>query len=188
MKKSLLILSIILLVISCSSRNQFHRKQYNNRYYISMSKTKKLKKNDHAQDNNLSEIKSENLISDTVEHYKFSFLNDSSITIEIPDNPKNKNNLNETMGKKTYVSSLSDSTLRGNEFSLKYNEWAQKKITKPSMFSDENTLSLFWIVVVIILIIWVIGAFTGGFGIGGAIHLLLILALILLILWLLGIL
>ncbi|HWY98329.1 MAG TPA: DUF5670 family protein [Bacteroidia bacterium] len=55
---------------------------------------------------------------------------------------------------------------------------------------DEGSaaLSLLWLVIVIILILWLIGILAGGFGLGGLINLLLLIALILLILWLLRIL
>jgi hypothetical protein len=46
-------------------------------------------------------------------------------------------------------------------------------------------LSLLWIVIVVILILWLIGILAGGFGLGGLINVLLIIALVLLILWLL---
>jgi hypothetical protein len=60
-------------------------------------------------------------------------------------------------------------------------------VAKP-MASDADALSLFWVVIIIILILWLLGVLTGGWGLGGLIHLLLIIALILLILWLLRIL
>ncbi|MGV3632403.1 MAG: hypothetical protein ACO1O6_14445 [Bacteroidota bacterium] len=48
-------------------------------------------------------------------------------------------------------------------------------------------LSLFWIVILIIFLLYLVGLLAGGFGLGGLIHLLLVITLILLILWLLGI-
>jgi hypothetical protein len=48
-------------------------------------------------------------------------------------------------------------------------------------------LSLFWIVILLIFLLYLIGLLAGGFGLGGLIHLLLVLTLILLILWLLGV-
>lgn len=48
-------------------------------------------------------------------------------------------------------------------------------------------LSLLWIVIVVILIIWLLGLVAGGWGLGGLINLLLLIAVILLILWLLRI-
>lgn len=56
------------------------------------------------------------------------------------------------------------------------------------MASDQDALSLFWIVILVILILWLLGVLTGGWGLGGLINILLVIALILLILWLLRIL
>lgn len=53
--------------------------------------------------------------------------------------------------------------------------------------SERAALSLLWIVIVVILILWLIGILAGGWGLGGLINLLLVIALILLILWLLRI-
>jgi hypothetical protein len=49
------------------------------------------------------------------------------------------------------------------------------------------TLSLFWIVLVVILVIYLLGLVFNDFGIGNAIHLLALIFLVLLILWLLGV-
>jgi hypothetical protein len=61
-----------------------------------------------------------------------------------------------------------------------------KQKSSPQPLADD-ALSLFWIVVLIIFLLYLLGLLTGGFGLGGLIHLLLVVALILLILWLLGI-
>ena len=53
--------------------------------------------------------------------------------------------------------------------------------------SGDPGLSLFWIIILILLILWALGLLTGGWGLGGFIYILLVLALILLILWLLRI-
>jgi hypothetical protein len=60
-------------------------------------------------------------------------------------------------------------------------------ITQDGDRGEHAALSLLWLVIVIILILWLIGILTGGFGLGGLINLLLVIALILLILWLLRI-
>jgi len=60
-----------------------------------------------------------------------------------------------------------------------------EKMTNDS--GDSRGLSLLWLVIVIVLVIWLIGIAAGGFGLGGLINLLLIIAIILLILWLLRI-
>ncbi|HKC69125.1 MAG TPA: DUF5670 family protein [Bacteroidia bacterium] len=51
----------------------------------------------------------------------------------------------------------------------------------------EDALSLFWIIILILLILWLVAILTGGWGLGWTVHLLLVIALILLILWLLRI-
>jgi hypothetical protein len=60
----------------------------------------------------------------------------------------------------------------------------QAKKAKP----DElvvDALSLFWIVILILLILWLLAILTGGWGLGEFVHILLVVALILLILWIL---
>jgi len=57
-----------------------------------------------------------------------------------------------------------------------------KKVSGSS--SDRDGLSLFWIIILVILILWAIGFWGGGFGLGALINLLLLVALILFILWL----
>ena len=68
--------------------------------------------------------------------------------------------------------------------------------TKPALFKTKkialetaagDVLSLFWIVILILVILWLVALLTGGWGLGGFIYLLLVIALILLILWLLRI-
>jgi cobalamin biosynthesis Mg chelatase CobN len=56
---------------------------------------------------------------------------------------------------------------------------------KSSARGSSEGLSLFWIVILILLILWALGVIGGGWGLGGLIYILLVLALILLILWLL---
>lgn len=59
---------------------------------------------------------------------------------------------------------------------------------KPApLASDRDGLSLLWIVILAILILWAVGFLAGGLGLGGLIHVLLVIALVLLVLWLLRI-
>jgi Flp pilus assembly protein TadB len=51
--------------------------------------------------------------------------------------------------------------------------------------ANDDGLSIFWVVILILLILWAVGLLAGGFGMGGLINVLLVIALILLILWLL---
>jgi hypothetical protein len=61
-------------------------------------------------------------------------------------------------------------------------------VQKIMVASSGEGLSLLWIIIVVILVLWAVGYLAGGFGLGGFINLLLLVALILLILWLLRIL
>lgn len=60
------------------------------------------------------------------------------------------------------------------------------KVNSPAPRSDDG-LSLIWIVILVLLILWAFGLLGGGWGLGGLINVLLVIALILLILWLLRI-
>lgn len=53
--------------------------------------------------------------------------------------------------------------------------------------SGGEGLSLIWIVILVLLILWAAGLLSGGWGLGGLLYILLVIALILLILWLLRI-
>ncbi len=66
-----------------------------------------------------------------------------------------------------------------------------KKVTetrlheKPVVSDGGEGRSLFWTIILIILILWAVGFLAGGWGLGGLINLLLLIAVILFILWLL---
>ena len=74
-------------------------------------------------------------------------------------------------------------TQLGQKMDLK----AQQKHSNSAARTSDDGLSLFGIIILILLILWLVGAISGGWGLGGFIHVLLIIALILLILWLLRI-
>jgi hypothetical protein len=62
-----------------------------------------------------------------------------------------------------------------------------EKIGGPEGGLIAATLSLFWIVIVVLLVLYLIGIAFEGFGIGPLFHLMAVIILVLLILWLLGI-
>lgn len=62
-----------------------------------------------------------------------------------------------------------------------------EKVVGPEAGLVSATLSLFWIVLVVLLVIYLVGVVFEGFGLGGIYHLLALVILILLILWLLGV-
>jgi hypothetical protein len=67
-------------------------------------------------------------------------------------------------------------------------KWSQElKAKEPQAGLVAATLSLFWIVLVVILVIYLLGLAFDTFGIGNLFHLLAVIFLVLLILWLLGV-
>jgi hypothetical protein len=62
-----------------------------------------------------------------------------------------------------------------------------EKIGGPEGGLIAATLSLFWIVIVVLLVLYLIGIAFEGFGIGPLFHLMAVIILVLLILWLLGV-
>jgi hypothetical protein len=63
-----------------------------------------------------------------------------------------------------------------------------KKLNSIKDINDDDGYSLLWILILILLILWLLGVLSGGWGLGGLLYILLVIALILLILWLLKIL
>ena len=59
---------------------------------------------------------------------------------------------------------------------------------RKSSHAEGDALSLLWILIVVLLVLYLVGLLTGEFGIGGLIHVLAVIILVLLILWLLRIL
>lgn len=63
----------------------------------------------------------------------------------------------------------------------------KKMKSKSAAPASDDALSLLWIVILVLLVLWALGLIGGGWGLGWAINVLLVIALILLILWLLRI-
>lgn len=62
-----------------------------------------------------------------------------------------------------------------------------KNVKSGSGATSADALSLFWIVILVLLVLWAAGLISGGWGLGWVINVLLVIALVLLILWLLRI-
>lgn len=190
---SALLMLTIVLMTSCGSQKSFSDRHYNNRYYIGMSKAEKTPK-----------IKGDNLETITpATEEEFTLTSntetenvETTVTVDSPEEVKvtTEESIATAPGEKvvrqkgTLPKFFNNSTGKSQEtpFSiLEKAENVKEKISPPA--SSDDALSLLWIVIVIILILWLLGFALGGLGLGGAIHVLLVIALILLILWLLGI-
>ncbi len=96
---------------------------------------------------------------------------------EVPAKPAEASSTKRTfslssMVEKTPLTKKMDSTLK-------------KVKSKSNAPATDDELSLLWIVILVLLIVWAAGLIGGGWGLGGLINILLVIALVLLILWLL---
>jgi len=80
------------------------------------------------------------------------------------------------------LESQSPYTVNPSKFNLKKQFKSSLKLSPMPVSGD---LSLLWVIVIILIVLWALGLLVGDFG--GLIHLLLLIALILFILWLLRI-
>jgi len=182
-----IIASVILS--SCSSTNSITKRRYTKGYYISHTKSR------HTQ---------------PVKHEKAALAKISTPIQVVPKNdganlPQENKSFPITIGTPVVTANNSPVAHPGknkvavkdpNNLVLKHNALpAEFSVKKPFKSIDKSliqkhsgdALSLLWIVIVVLLILWLVGLI-GGNVLGGLIHLLLIIALILLILWLLRIL
>lgn len=133
--------------------------------------------------------------------------NDNNQVASIEVVPTEKNKVNAVkIGSEDKNKSVSEKRSIPKELDkILFNPFSKKNLSKKTGFDQEThfsqinkhlktkpvpasgALSLLWIVIVVLLILWLLGLLAGGWGLGGLINLLLVVALILLILWLLRI-
>lgn len=190
MKKLMNLFSICiiagLLLSSCKSSTSITKRHYNKGYYIAHSK------------NNPSKVKQANQSvadkTNTIEQYQTG--DAPKVVINKMAEPKSITTENEVTvsrdqieGKAKTPSSLQKAfhfkPISINKSGAEVNKTSGKEISSAHDDDDDDGLSLFGFVILLVLILWALGFFIGGFG--GLIHLLLVVALVLLILWLLRI-
>ncbi|MEO6304903.1 MAG: hypothetical protein ABIP51_17210 [Bacteroidia bacterium] len=188
------LLKIIILTIftgfifsSCSKHMSITKRKYTKGYYVNHSH----KRSDVKIQPTVASIKPET--SKTEQHVILKHDKEIITTnqeTEFPltaavtrSEPKtNSQNLN-TKYNNTKINSNFYKVKRLDSFPTKiYSAYINKKLSGDA--SDE-ALSLVWIIIVIILLVYLLGLVLDGFGLGWAIHILALIALILLILWLL---
>jgi hypothetical protein len=176
-----LCLIAILLLPSCRSKMGMMKRHYSKGYYVSHSKGKNKTTiaRTEAKPIEVDKMASINVLSkkENVNGIKDQPSPKQSESIMASAYPAKNGNV-EPVNKITYKSI--NVTKPAKE--------VKKTISQISMNHGEGDgLSLFWLVILVILILWLFGFLLGGFGLGGLINLLLVIALILLILWLLRI-
>lgn len=85
------------------------------------------------------------------------------------------------------VDSKSETSNRHRLFDESKRPFAFASVSKEETVSQDEARSLFWIVVVVLIVLWALGLISGSFGLGVIFNLLLVIALVLLLLWLLRI-
>jgi hypothetical protein len=198
MKKLLTFCSICItasmLFSSCASNFSIMKRHYTNGYYV-----------DYTGNNKTITSKTEDKVAQPATETKVNEPQYSEKQDQVSASPVSSNNdktpsllANEKKALSKINSHLANKQVLANKPGAVEGSFAEnnkavsespKVVTGVADHDDgaRAALSLFWLIIVIILILWLIGILAGGFGLGGLINLLLVVALILLILWLLRI-
>ncbi|MBI3239981.1 MAG: hypothetical protein HYZ43_14255 [Flavobacteriia bacterium] len=200
--KNTITLLVAVLIIACSLPScgvTLVKRQHGPGYYVNKNPrfpTAESERNDNKHIKP-SSTKSENIIEDE-ESYIAETVTLVSPSNELPVNTETTDQSVDTAPEN--VSKKEDFNTVINPVKPSLVEWASNTRLAQKMNSDsadqqsssaarnsEGGLSLFGLVILILVILWLVAVLSGGWGLGGFIHVLLIIALILLILWLLRI-
>jgi|JI10StandDraft_1071094.scaffolds.fasta_scaffold04060_17 hypothetical protein len=183
-------LFVIMLISSCGTNGSITKRHYTKGYHIAHNKGKH-KVNAQKERTNIAHQKTteSTILIPSKEIVKENNSNNAEVVNSIAD----KSTLTASSSKKPVViktQSTAKSLLKSAPvfkiFPSKENKHSFFSKSRP-VASDGSGLSLLWIVILVLLILWALGLISGGFGLGGFINILLVIALILLILWLLRI-
>jgi hypothetical protein len=182
---SICIIASILLA-SCGSHITIKKRLYSKGYYVSNGNIKSEGSTGIDESNETKGTSIDNS-KDFSSKLSLQSNEDNSIVKVIPKLEKEetaKESVVESK-EKNVVSIKEDRRIFSNPFldKLQISKFQNKSFASKSMKATSEGLSLFWLVILILLILWAIGYF--GTSIGSLINLLLLVALILLILWLL---
>jgi hypothetical protein len=183
MKKLITYISLcliaILLMPGCRSKMGMMKRHYSKGYYVSHSqgKNKTLAAKAEPMQIATDEIPTVVILKTPTSNLKEQSVPTHTESIMASAHPAEKGNVNPD-NKTSYKSIVVNNPIKE----------VRNTISQIGMADGErDALSLFWIIILVILILWLFGFLLGGFGLGGLINLLLVIALILLILWLLRI-
>jgi hypothetical protein len=185
LKLMFLFVAMGILVTSCKTASVLKR-HYNKGYYVSHS-SKKNKVKPITNESSVGAVASESLPQKQTRLNNASAEQELSLPtaadpVKFPTDRPNKKH-------KQKISSENSEEIVFNEPSTKQFIKNPFKLSKAvaSKATGDDALSLIWILIVVLLIIYVVGLLMDGFGLGGLIHILAVIALVLLILWLLKI-
>jgi len=178
--KSVLFLTILIVLSACVSTSKMK-----NRHYQRWGETSNytIEENENSEGKSIVYIEPTTSLENKILNESIEITSTKDKINEIDLNENATNNSNGNIGK----SKLKKTKIDDSEFSL--SDFKFKNQLKSSLFPSlapaSGDLSLLWIIIIILLILWALGFISGNFG--GLVHLLLVIALILLILWLLRI-
>ncbi len=191
-KLSLLFIITSLLFISCTSKLSVTKRHYTKGYHIAHNKGKQSKQTkQHAETNstlkNPSPIYTLKVLpaESQVEKGKKE-IDSSPITAEAVPTTQSEGHKPTRLLKQTKNTNHAHSQAQQLITPLKNLHTIYQLEKSHNGDSDSRGLSLFWVIILVILILWFFG-YIAGWGTGGLINLLLLIALILFILWLLRI-
>jgi Family of unknown function (DUF5670) len=201
--KNTFTLLVAVLIIACSLPScgvTLVKRQHGPGYYVNKNPrfpTAESERNDNRHIKPTT-TKSENKTIEEEELFK-----DDEATLILPSTeseiPATTNNQSANASNETVLKTVRDNDeikpvkpslfewVSNTRLSPKMDVGSADKQSNAAARNSEDGLSLFGIIILILLILWLVGAISGGWGLGGFIHILLIIALILLILWLLRI-
>ena len=179
---------IAVLFSACNSNFSITKRHYNNGYYVENGKDKHVVAVSKEKQGGEQTTKSANVDEDqqlnivSIQDADQRSVTDDKVSIQGSEKTSN----NSRSPKMENEMKMKDSS--PVFYPLTQIKSTFSKFKKNGRLHDDGEgLSLFWIVILIILILWALGVISAGFAIGSIINLLLLAALILLILWLLRI-
>lgn len=181
-----------LFLASCGSNTSLTKRHYNKGYYVAHTKNKHKtstvnKEEKVAQlkrkDVSIIDPSKDKIVQNQVIEYKASSSNMDNAPL-IASTSKTPIIVNTHIVAKHPVKHVPTFNLFPVK-EVKNSFFSKKRVSPP--VSDHEHLSLLWILILVLLILWAFGLLGGGWGLGVFINVLLVIALILLILWLLRI-
>jgi len=189
MKKNLLLIALLALgwlVSSCGSRTELIKRHYTKGFYVAGNSNRQIPGSRSFTRPYATKKVNQVVVADGPDRVNEVV----ALAISSPTVAGNHQGPDKSQGKLIVKKRNLVTNMPGRTISLhmpRKTDNDLKELNKAKM-SAANGYSLLWIIVVVLLIFWLLGFLTGGFGIGNLINLLLVVALILLILWLLKVL
>lgn len=196
MRYSLLILMSVIIIsglLSSCKNSEIIKRKYNKGYYISHSGKKQTKQSSAetkpidpstttSATESKPEVTTELVVPENTENQT------ASVPEETKSEPASASDIIRKLHKRTQAIGSTIPLGITSDNSNAEDNTNNNSVLNQSSDPAHEALSLLWIVIVVILIVYLIGLLLDGFGLGLAIHVLAVIALVLLILWLLRIL